>query len=71
MSKANVDRVILIRSGLGGRSPRASPGRMRDKSRVAGQDNLLPLVLAGSWEIPNNLHSIIIISGVVNRSLRG
>ena len=27
MSKANVDRLILIRSGLGGRSPRASPGR--------------------------------------------
>ena len=23
----------------------------------AGQDNLLPMVLAGSWEIPNNLHS--------------
>ena len=33
VSKANVDRLILIRSGLGGRSSRASPGRMRDKSR--------------------------------------
>ena len=59
----NVDRLIsmLIRSGPGGRSPWASPG----------QENLLPLVRAGSWEIPNNLHSIIIICGGVNRSLRG
>ena len=59
---------LVKRSGPGGRSPLASPP---GRGARAGQENLLPLVRAGRWEIPNNLHSIIIIFGGVNRSFRG